>query len=158
MAEHRTQSSLLRFSVFERDKFTCRYCGSHPPDVRLHLDHIIPISKVGANSAENLITSCSSCNYGKANNVMTSLPAHLTAAMKVPITRRMRTCRPQGTSRGSPRTIYIRSEDTPLWNEAMILLQNDGKNMSIFCCDVVRDYVKEENARQAHTARGSDHG
>ena len=57
----------LRFEVFERDKFTCQYCGKQPPDVMLHVDHIIPRAAGGSNDPENLRTSCMACNIGKAD-------------------------------------------------------------------------------------------
>jgi 5-methylcytosine-specific restriction endonuclease McrA len=56
-----------RFMVFNRDSFQCQYCGRRAPDVFLEVDHIIPISKMGLDSIENMITSCSSCNHGKSN-------------------------------------------------------------------------------------------
>lgn len=57
----------LRFEVFMRDNFTCRYCGRTVKEdgVKLHIDHIIPKSKGGKNNLSNLITSCLECNYGK---------------------------------------------------------------------------------------------
>ena len=49
-----------------RDNFTCQYCGRTPKDnVILHVDHIIPKSKGGKNTVDNLITSCVYCNMGK---------------------------------------------------------------------------------------------
>jgi hypothetical protein len=56
-----------RFEVFDRDKFTCQYCGRCPPEVQLVIDHIIPVSKGGGNEPENLRTSCAACNAGKSN-------------------------------------------------------------------------------------------
>jgi hypothetical protein len=56
-----------RFEVFKRDRFTCAYCGGKPPEVVLHIDHITPVSKGGANDPENLITSCRDCNLGKSD-------------------------------------------------------------------------------------------
>lgn len=55
----------LRFFVFQRDEFTCQYCGSPAPLVTLHVDHIRPVSKGGTNDLTNLITSCVDCNLGK---------------------------------------------------------------------------------------------
>lgn len=55
----------LRFDVFKRDRFTCSYCGRTPPEVLLHVDHIIPVIDGGTNDPENLTTSCSDCNLGK---------------------------------------------------------------------------------------------
>lgn len=57
----------LRFSIFERDSFTCQYCGEKPPEVILHVDHIISRKNGGGDEEENLITSCRSCNLGKSS-------------------------------------------------------------------------------------------
>lgn len=55
----------LRFKVFERDEFTCQYCGKKPPKVVLEVDHIYPKSKGGTDDILNLITACLDCNRGK---------------------------------------------------------------------------------------------
>ena len=55
----------LRFDVFNRDGFTCQYCGKRPPEVVLHCDHIVPVVKGGTTELDNLATSCSQCNRGK---------------------------------------------------------------------------------------------
>ena len=36
----------LRFDVFNRDGFTCQYCGKKPPECILEVDHILPKSKI----------------------------------------------------------------------------------------------------------------
>lgn len=56
-----------RQQVYERDKFRCRYCqknfnGKHH---MLSLDHVLPRSRGGANSLENLVTCCKQCNWTK---------------------------------------------------------------------------------------------
>ena len=58
-------SSGLRFRIFQRDGFECFYCGKAPPQTELQIDHIIPVSKGGTNSVENLVTACAECNRGK---------------------------------------------------------------------------------------------
>jgi len=65
--ERKSLSKRLRFSIFTRDGYTCRYCGKQAGDVILHIDHIIPVSKGGTNDESNLITSCVDCNLGKSN-------------------------------------------------------------------------------------------
>lgn len=55
----------LRFSVLERDSFTCRYCGRSAPDVVLHVDHIKAVVRGGTDDPENLATACAECNQGK---------------------------------------------------------------------------------------------
>ena len=59
-------SKKLRFEVFKRDSFKCQYCGKSAPDVILHVDHIMPVSKGGTNEILNLITACAECNGGKS--------------------------------------------------------------------------------------------
>ena len=59
----------IRFAIFKRDGFRCRYCGRDVGDaVALHVDHVIPRSKGGTNALDNLVTSCSYCNLGKGAN------------------------------------------------------------------------------------------
>lgn len=57
----------LRFSVFERDSFTCQYCGRKPPVVILHIDHLVSQKDGGGDEEANLITSCADCNLGKSS-------------------------------------------------------------------------------------------
>lgn len=58
-------SKKTRFEVFERDSFTCQYCGRFAPDVVLEVDHILARAKGGTDDPENLITACFDCNRGK---------------------------------------------------------------------------------------------
>ena len=59
-----------RIKILERDNFTCQYCGSKAPEVKIEIDHIIPISKDGTNEIENLTTACFECNIGKSNRIL----------------------------------------------------------------------------------------
>lgn len=58
-----TEWKMLRQSVFERDNFTCQYCGKIPPS--LDCDHVIPLSRGGESKMENLVAACPSCNRSK---------------------------------------------------------------------------------------------
>lgn len=49
--------------VFDRDNYTCQYCGQKGK--KLEVDHIIPISKSGTNHISNLATACRKCNRQK---------------------------------------------------------------------------------------------
>jgi len=63
-------SKKVRFEIFKRDGFSCRYCNAKPPNTTLEIDHIVPVSKGGDNSDDNLITSCFNCNRGKSANTL----------------------------------------------------------------------------------------
>lgn len=52
----------LRTEVYERDAYRCVTCGGH---TALSLDHIIPESKGGPTTSENLQTMCRPCNSSK---------------------------------------------------------------------------------------------
>ncbi len=67
----RSISDKLRYQVLKRDNFKCCACGTSPakdPSVELHIDHIIPWSKGGESTLENLQTLCSKCNLGKSDS------------------------------------------------------------------------------------------
>jgi hypothetical protein len=71
--QHKTSRDInlkLRFKVLQRDNFKCCACGASPakdPSVELHIDHIIPWSKGGETTIDNLQTLCSKCNLGKSD-------------------------------------------------------------------------------------------
>lgn len=59
-----TSRSDIRKKVFVRDGKFCKHCESKE---NLSMDHIIPVSKGGENSLENLQVLCKSCNSRKGN-------------------------------------------------------------------------------------------
>lgn len=67
--ERSKMSSSLRYDVMKRDNFKCVICGrSQKVDgVKLEVDHIIPVSRGGKSTMDNLQTLCFECNRGKAN-------------------------------------------------------------------------------------------
>lgn len=59
--------AFTRFNVFLRDRFQCQYCGSRED---LTFDHLVPRSKGGQTTWENVVTACSPCNLRKANKTV----------------------------------------------------------------------------------------
>ncbi len=57
--------------LFARDDYACMYCGRHRSELRgrqfLTRDHILPTSRGGDNTWDNVVTSCSPCNNRKGN-------------------------------------------------------------------------------------------
>jgi len=54
-----------RFNIFARDGNTCQYCGQRLPRTDLNLDHVVPRSRGGLSTWENIVCSCHSCNRRK---------------------------------------------------------------------------------------------
>lgn len=77
MTARKAISKRVRFEVFKRDRFTCQYCGAHPPGVLLHIDHITAVASGGTNEIDNLITACEPCNAGKGARALTDVPKSL---------------------------------------------------------------------------------
>lgn len=50
-----------------RDNFTCQYCGKKLTFKNATKDHLIPLSKGGKNTIDNVVSSCKECNSLKAN-------------------------------------------------------------------------------------------
>ena len=65
----RRSVSRFRHKVFSRDGYRCVECGASNKDVRLEVDHIVPVSKGGLDSLDNLQTLCFVCNRGKFDDV-----------------------------------------------------------------------------------------
>lgn len=57
----------LRELVKKRDKCICFYCGK--VNENGHCDHIIPLSKGGTDSIDNLVWSCEKCNLKKKDKI-----------------------------------------------------------------------------------------
>ena len=64
--QRRLMSDSMRYDVLRRDNFRCQICGATQKDgVKLHVDHIVPVSKGGRTEMSNLRTLCERCNMGK---------------------------------------------------------------------------------------------
>lgn len=61
-------SKRTRYEVLKRDNHTCRYCGGTAPDVRLTVDHVLPVALGGSDDPSNLVAACQDCNAGKSSS------------------------------------------------------------------------------------------
>ncbi len=59
----RRQRKLTKLEVFNRDRYTCQYCGRQTKE--LTLDHIIPRRRDGEHNWENVVSACKVCNRRK---------------------------------------------------------------------------------------------
>lgn len=60
------QPAFTRFNVFLRDRFTCQYCGARDD---LTFDHVVPRSKGGQTTWDNVVAACSPCNLKKGDRL-----------------------------------------------------------------------------------------
>lgn len=56
---------ITRRGVLSRDQYTCQYCGATPPRKDLTVDHVLPRSRGGKTTWENVATACKKCNGKK---------------------------------------------------------------------------------------------
>jgi 5-methylcytosine-specific restriction endonuclease McrA len=69
---HQTRA-LSRKNILLRDRNTCQYCAVVLPSSELTLDHVIPRSRGGNSTWENLVACCHSCNRRKGNRLLHEL-------------------------------------------------------------------------------------
>lgn len=53
--------------LLERENRCCIYCGIHASKAKMEIEHVIPRSRGGADSLNNLVLSCHACNQAKGN-------------------------------------------------------------------------------------------
>src|ERR1700676_4170502 len=69
---HQTRA-LSRKNILLRDRNSCPYCGVVLPAGELTLDHVIPRSRGGLSTWENLVACCHACNRRKGNHLLSEL-------------------------------------------------------------------------------------
>jgi len=62
-----------RKNVYQRDRYTCQYCGEKLPKKDLTLDHVTPKSRGGTSGWNNVVTSCLRCNSKKRDYLLSEL-------------------------------------------------------------------------------------
>jgi len=68
--------AFTRFNVFLRDRFTCQYCGQPFHATMLTFDHLVPRSRGGYTTWENVITACTICNLAKGDRLCAECGMH----------------------------------------------------------------------------------
>ena len=68
MRPHVTVWRVIRDRIFQRDGYTCAYCGAR--GVSLECDHVVPVARGGGHEDENLTTACRSCNRSKRDKLV----------------------------------------------------------------------------------------
>lgn len=71
-----------RLNVYLRDQNTCQYCRKKFPRSELTLDHVLPLSRGGGTSWENIVCCCVVCNVQKGGKTPQEARLHM---MRVPM-------------------------------------------------------------------------
>ena len=79
-----TQNRPSRGMIYKRDGHKCQYCGATKS---LTIDHVIPKSKGGDDSWENLVVACHSCNTKKSNKMLEETGMKLMSVPKAPFNK-----------------------------------------------------------------------
>ena len=61
--------AFTRYNIYLRDAFTCQYCAVEFPAEMLTFDHIVPRSRGGRTTWENVVAACAACNHTKGNRL-----------------------------------------------------------------------------------------
>src|SRR5690348_3194497 len=72
---------ITRRAVFARDDWTCQYCGARS---NLTVDHVIPRSKGGPSSWDNIVASCAPCNRRKGDQLPRQVGMRLSRQPRMP--------------------------------------------------------------------------
>ncbi|MDI6756490.1 MAG: HNH endonuclease [Endomicrobiia bacterium] len=62
-----SEAKFTRKNIYEHYSYRCCYCGKKFPTNALNLDHVVPRSRGGRTSWDNIVTSCVRCNIKKSN-------------------------------------------------------------------------------------------
>jgi len=66
----RIRIKFSRINIYARDRFTCQYCGGRFMTEELNFDHVIPRSRGGRTTWENIVTACIPCNSTKGDRTL----------------------------------------------------------------------------------------
>lgn len=80
----RTRVRFSRMNIYARDNSTCQYCGRRMPRTELNLDHVVPRSRGGLTSWDNVVCSCVPCNLRKGGRTPEEARMRLLRAPKRP--------------------------------------------------------------------------
>jgi 5-methylcytosine-specific restriction endonuclease McrA len=62
-----------RRNIYLRDRFLCQYCGKNCSHEQLTIDHVVPKSRGGATSWDNVVAACYPCNTDKGADAIEPL-------------------------------------------------------------------------------------
>jgi 5-methylcytosine-specific restriction endonuclease McrA len=80
----RIRIKFSRLNIYARDRFTCAYCRTRKATEDLTFDHVVPRSRGGKTTWENIVTCCVDCNGAKGDKTPAEAGMRLAAPPKKP--------------------------------------------------------------------------
>lgn len=80
----RIRVKFSRLNIYTRDGFKCQFCGQRFDSEELTFDHVLPRSRGGKTTWENIVTACVECNKTKADRTPAEAKMHLLKQPKKP--------------------------------------------------------------------------
>jgi 5-methylcytosine-specific restriction endonuclease McrA len=80
----RKEMKFSRYGIYARDGSKCQFCGKKLPSSELSLDHVVPLSRGGLSTWENVVAACVRCNTRKADRTPAEAGMKLIATPKKP--------------------------------------------------------------------------
>jgi 5-methylcytosine-specific restriction endonuclease McrA len=77
---HAKPVKFSRVNIYARDNYRCQYCGHKASISELTYDHVIPRSRGGRTTWDNIVSCCYACNANKANRTPAEARMTLRAA------------------------------------------------------------------------------
>jgi 5-methylcytosine-specific restriction endonuclease McrA len=81
----RQEVRFSRRNILARDNNQCQYCGGHPPRQNLSIDHVVPRSRGGKDTWDNLVVACMKCNVSKGSRTPNEAKMKLLKKPKKPL-------------------------------------------------------------------------
>ena len=75
--------ALSRRAVFARDNYKCQYCGAAAENI----DHVVPRSRGGVHTWDNVVAACRPCNSRKEDRLLSEISMRLSRAPLAPKSR-----------------------------------------------------------------------
>lgn len=113
----RSQVRFSRLNIYHRDENRCQYCGLQAERSQLNLDHVVPRSRGGRTTWENVVCCCIPCNLRKGARTPSEAGMRL---IRTPV-------RPRWTPTLRPRSVpprewlpFLATESASYWNTELV--------------------------------------
>jgi 5-methylcytosine-specific restriction endonuclease McrA len=110
------QVKFSRRNIFQRDGYRCQYCGCVPAKDSLTIDHVVPRSKGGKTTWDNIVLACLKCNMRKGDKTPAEVGLKL---LSQPVRPHWLSCSTIGATPPTASGLWQRFVDEAYWNSTL---------------------------------------